>query len=422
MTPIPAEFVAELTSLPVAAIESLFTANTTTPFQPSMLFDSAKESKFVDESLRSSEFRLFEDKRSFDTFDDSIMMHLNDPTKNPIAAHKKFQLVRSDITEILYPIGGFFKKHKDFLSVTSNSITEFTLIVCLPVKGGSGDDVVEGGETLIHVNGATLASKMTTTPGNALLFRKDLEHEGAKLLKGGKRIITVNLWAIDKPSSSDVKLGILLVTFPSTPSTPPSSPDPKRRKLEGGSSYEGGSSSSSSGAELRTLSKSATSKNYAIKVSTILSGPGRDSFFAGLVRFNTTGIGDSSGSDSDDNARAPIFRHECEGTYESFKGIYNLLTGCRSSPAEVDASASLFNFYNLDTRCILADLAANPRASDVPDASDASPAPSPPPATNASPSCSNSSLRAGNSFVRRALGRASTWGTCPPPDVRPRRN
>ena len=48
------------------------------------------------------------------------------------------------------------------------------------------------------------------TPGCALLFRKDLNHEGKKLTKGVKHIITANIFAVKKTQSEQV----LYVTFP----------------------------------------------------------------------------------------------------------------------------------------------------------------------------------------------------------------
>ena len=50
----------------------------------------------------------------------------------------------------------------------------------------------------------------TKTPGSALLFRKDLNHEGKRLLKGVKHIITANIFAVKKTQSEQV----LYVTFP----------------------------------------------------------------------------------------------------------------------------------------------------------------------------------------------------------------
>ena len=46
-------------------------------------------------------------------------------------------------------------------------------------------------------------------PGGALLFRKDLRHEGRVLTAGQKHIVTLNLWAVRRSSPQ-----VLLVTFP----------------------------------------------------------------------------------------------------------------------------------------------------------------------------------------------------------------
>ena len=202
-----------------------------------MLYDSKKDAKFVDESLRSSSFRTLQKGDLFDVFDEDIMAAVNDPKQNPIAATKTFTLVRSDISEIKYPVGGFFSKHKDYLSITSNSISEFTMIVGLTGPDSSPPTV--GGETLLHSAGHTLSSTKTTTPGGGLLFRKDIEHEGAKLEAGSKRILTVNLWAIDKAPNAG-EGGVLLIEFPdsSPPASPTSSSNTNKRKLrELGASY-----------------------------------------------------------------------------------------------------------------------------------------------------------------------------------------
>jgi hypothetical protein len=194
-----------------------------------------------------------------------------------------------------------------------------------------------------------MVRRSPTKPCGALLFRKDLEHEGAVLKSGNKRIVTVNLWAIDQPSSSDMKLGVLLISFPpplqprsiipETASTlnisssvnddgpdfsryfktndikekitPVLNPESKKQKL-------------SAGTELRSLSKSDQSQTYALKVSTILAGPHKDSFFGGFVRFSEH----SNHHSDDDNSSTTtatvvtplIIRYECKvGTYEQFK-------------------------------------------------------------------------------------------------------
>jgi len=62
---------------------------------------------------------------------------------------------------------------------------------------------------VVWSNGSPLVSKATTIPGGALLFRKDLRHEGRVLTAGQKHIVTLNLWAVRRSSPQ-----VLLVTFP----------------------------------------------------------------------------------------------------------------------------------------------------------------------------------------------------------------
>jgi hypothetical protein len=102
---------------------------------------------------------------------------------------------------------GFFKRHKDFLSTTSNLIEEYTLLLCVtPADQAKG---VIGGNTTIHTFGGAKTFDTTTT-GSGILFRKDLEHEGMELMSGEKHIITANVWATRTEQSKQV----LLVTFP----------------------------------------------------------------------------------------------------------------------------------------------------------------------------------------------------------------
>jgi len=114
-----------------------------------------------------------------------------------------YTLVPNDITYIRYDKGGFFKAHSDFLSLKSNIIEEFTMIMCL-----DADPTIEGGGTIIHINDHfSYVSRASCTKDNVLVFRKDLTHEGELLRSGFKEIATANLWATLKEASA------LLVTF-----------------------------------------------------------------------------------------------------------------------------------------------------------------------------------------------------------------
>ena len=135
---------------------------------------------------------------------ESVVSWLNDSDSTFV-----YQLRRDNITETRYEADGHFLKHKasdmytchllslnihigvftnnniqifsyaaqkqDFLSVTSNLVEEFTLILCVTPEGLGAS----GGETIIYPYASKKGTAYdTTTPGNGLLFRKDLEHAG----------------------------------------------------------------------------------------------------------------------------------------------------------------------------------------------------------------------------------------------------
>ena len=155
--------------------------------------------------LRKSTFRTITDNRLFDLVD-NVVARLNEDDQSSY----RYTLRRNDVTHIKYEEGGFFKRHRDYLSTTSNLIEEYTLLLCVTPQDDNDDAVKnKGGETIIHTYGGATAYDTTTT-GSGILFRKDLEHEGAELISGEKHIITANIWATRKEQSKQV----LLVTFP----------------------------------------------------------------------------------------------------------------------------------------------------------------------------------------------------------------
>ena len=108
----------ELEGLDVAPMQG-YIARSKIPFEISQLYDSTKEKKVTDQSLRRSKFRLFKDDALFDLVCAGLVEEVNrsDPSR-------VYQLVRNDVTHIVYGPGGFFKRHSDYLSVTSNLIQE----------------------------------------------------------------------------------------------------------------------------------------------------------------------------------------------------------------------------------------------------------------------------------------------------------
>lgn len=186
----------------IADIQSYLASKKDVPFETSELYSSEHDAKILDLKQRKSRFRLFADDEIFRLVEQTVQM-LNETDKE-----YSYLLHKNDITEIRYQEGDYFKRHKDYLSTTSNLIEEFTMILCVTPPEESG--AVEGGETVIFsYNQEDGDAFDTTTPGSGLIFRKDLEHAGNLLKSGEKHILTANLWATRKQNSNQV----LLVTF-----------------------------------------------------------------------------------------------------------------------------------------------------------------------------------------------------------------
>jgi hypothetical protein len=83
------------------------------------------------------------------------------------ASSLHYTLVPDDATHIVYETGGFFKPHRDFTSVVSNVVEEYTLLVCVTAPGPVA---TTGGETRITLSsGRSIVSTATVTPGCALV-------------------------------------------------------------------------------------------------------------------------------------------------------------------------------------------------------------------------------------------------------------
>mmetsp|Transcript_32952 Transcript_32952/g.76991 ORF Transcript_32952/g.76991 Transcript_32952/m.76991 type:complete len:599 (-) Transcript_32952:562-2358(-) len=171
------------------------------PFADSELYSPATDQKFLDKSKRVSEFRLHKSEEIFE-LSEAVARSISESDER-----YNYRVVRNDVSEIRYKAGGFFHEHEDFLSSRSNVITEYTLLLCVTPEEGAGE--CRGGETVVRGNGTRMKSTATTIPGKGLVFRKDLKHQGLQVGKGEKHILSVNLWATRKASTTQ----ILLVTF-----------------------------------------------------------------------------------------------------------------------------------------------------------------------------------------------------------------
>lgn len=266
------------------------------PFAASELYDSIEAAKFIDLSKRLSEFRAIVDPELF-KISEKILKKLEEKDE-----YNSYLLVNNDITHIKYQPGGFFKSHRDYLSITSNIIEEYTLLICVTPEEIS--KITKGGETLIHVSPYyTHVSKTTITTGSGILFRKDLLHEGSIILSGGKEIISMNILVIRKNTLND---GILFVTFPSS--------------------------------EKNSLIDTMQNKSYALSVSNINKVP--QSLLAGLVNFQ--------------NKSDNIYKYECENiSYEDFAIIANVVNGVYISANEAIRNMDLLDYYGYDKKNLL---------------------------------------------------------------------
>lgn len=167
------------------ALQHVLSGNTAI-FVPSEVYNALSNEKTIEPELRNSSFRNLTDKALFDLCN-KILDDINEKnSKNKF----RFLLFENDIMHIKYSEGEYFKVHEDYLSLNSNIIEEYSMIICINAD-------CDGGETILHLNDYfKYPSKASVTPGSCLLFRKDIPHEGSILKSGHKEIITLNLWKI----------------------------------------------------------------------------------------------------------------------------------------------------------------------------------------------------------------------------------
>ncbi len=145
----------------------------------------------------------------------------------------KYIFLRKDVTYIRYSQGDFFNRHEDYLSLTTNCVEEYTGLMCV----GASEDLI-GGETAFSVGvGFTVGRKgkqntavsetqtansntesgerrpkgevlsgATTTPRCAVFFRKDIPHEGTKVIRGIKEVIMFDLFAVQTAIAPSIRL------------------------------------------------------------------------------------------------------------------------------------------------------------------------------------------------------------------------
>lgn len=167
------------------------------PFKQSEVYNTRTEEKTIDTDLRSSEFRVLTNPKIFDLAEE-VISTINETQPK---GGKKFCLYKNDIMHIRYVPGGYFKEHEDYLSITSNFVEEYSLIVCVRGKAIRG-------RTILKLNqNFSVKSEASCTTNRALLFRKDIIHAGEELAEGDiKEIITFNVWAFEHKARRIVKI------------------------------------------------------------------------------------------------------------------------------------------------------------------------------------------------------------------------
>jgi len=294
--------------------------------------------------------------------------------------------------------GGFFKRHQDYLSLTSNAVEEYTLIMCVTPPEVEAATPAVGGETLVHVNPYfTLASKATTTRGGVLLFRKDLAHEGAPLVAGEKHIVTLNVWAYRKTSRQ-----VLLVTFP--PAGIDGAVTDGAATSAGGSgagvSGEARAEAGAGGAALAAasaaapaapavdavsgrasaapavgpLQRLAASRSYALPAAAVLYDFPQtalaDFLREGRVRDGTAAPPAERAARSEPGALAchagcsslsPVIEYRCSGfSYEQFAPVFRILAGMYVSATDATAAAAcgILAHFRVPLASVLVDAAS----------------------------------------------------------------
>ena len=285
------------------------------PFEDSMLYSAGADAKFIDKSTRLSKYRAIVDARLFDATA-AMLSQIS-----AADAEYDYTLVRSDVTQIVYKAGGFFKRHADFLSLVTNFVEEQTLLVCItPPKAALS---TLGGATTIYAYGKSFDFAATTSPGHALLFRKDLDHEGQVVTGGEKHILSVNVWAHRKKSGQ-----ALLITFPhETKECPPG--------------QSGGAA----------LLAAANAKAYA------MSADDARGMLAGKVEWANRAA-DEAGS-----RRPSVITYECaDASYTQFGTIFRILGRMHVNASELVQHKATLDFFLPAMRLqdVLVDMASTP--------------------------------------------------------------
>ena len=349
-----------LDQLPLYAKLLSYLSTCEQPFEQSLLYSSATDTKFVDESLRSSSFRAIVDPALF-TITEELLALVSAADES-----YEFTLRRNDATHIRYTKGGFFKRHQDYLSLTSNVLEEWTMLLCVTPPDLAAS--TRGGETIIHSYKNSQSFASTMTPGGGLIFRKDLAHEGARVDEGEKHILSLNLLVKRKVAGDDAHGQVLLIDFP-------------QNKVDGagilgasgrGESMEGtvksgtvdpggggtdkvgsggGESKSDSGGGSSSLATSKTSHRSGMGAVLIAANNARtyaintNDLEAGSMLVTAVEWANREASENDE-PRSPIVTYTCRDfSYEEFDTVFRILTRQRVGEEAILTHTAAIDFF-----------------------------------------------------------------------------
>jgi hypothetical protein len=293
-------------------------------WEKSNVYKVSTQEKVLDEAVRRSHFRSITKCENLFNFCEELLLG---SFANEMY---DFSIVRNDAMHIKYQVGDFFKEHSDFLSLNSNIIEEFTFIIC--VLPTSYEEKVIGGETKVKLNADSVTlSKATTTPGGALLFRKDLFHEGLPLESGQKEILMVNVWGVRRSTDE-----YLVVTFP-------------KDQFHGSQGLSQAARETEEGESNKTIfEREMNSKFYVIPIINFKDFP--ECFFSGFIEFYKR---------NNPVASSRLVTYTCNVcNYEQFRVVFEVLTRQRLSGSVMsEVELELLDFFSIPRKAGLLEVA-----------------------------------------------------------------
>ena len=250
----------------------------------------------------------------------------------------------------------------------------------LPLSPAPGAAQAKGGATIIHTLGSSVPYPETTTPGEALLFRKgahkwhplrshthptskphvsvkarvsvtnlqdaltdpaahtDLEHEAEVLEAGEKHLLSLNLWAMRKRSSGQV----LHVFFPVPVETSEEFVLAEGETAGVAHRTRKRVAKESAAGEAALLLASDAATSYAISVDDITSG-----MLHAHVEWHNRQA-EEAGRTTD-----AVVRYECDGcSHAAFGTVFRIMARMHVSAEELHAHRAVIDFF-FPVRCLL---------------------------------------------------------------------